>query len=213
MNILKNKTSWLLTLAIIFTAIMAPAVQAGEPTQHKTITINGVEVFYREAGQANAPTILLLHGFPTSSHMFRNLIPALSDRFHLLAPDYPGFGNSAQPALEDFDYSFDGLAELMEGFLEAKGIEQYSVYLMDYGAPVGFRLAADNPEKVGVPLLTELPGPVTRLISKGPAPPPNTEAVSDPSEPPLQLTGVGAMVQYNESGCVIIAAQVVVHWF
>jgi pimeloyl-ACP methyl ester carboxylesterase len=148
MNILINKAIRLLTLTILLTVTMASPALASEPTQHKTITIDGVQVFYREAGPADAPTILLLHGFPTSSHMFRNLIPALSDRFHLLAPDYPGFGNSAQPALEDFDYSFDGLAELMEGFLQAKGIEQYSVYLMDYGAPVGFRLAAGNPENV-----------------------------------------------------------------
>lgn len=117
-------------------------------TAHKTININGVDVFYREAGPVDAPTILLLHGFPTSSHMFRNLIPALADRFHLLAPDYPGFGNSEQPPLDEFDYTFDGLAKLMEGFIKAKGVEQYSVYLMDYGAPVGFRLAANNPENV-----------------------------------------------------------------
>jgi pimeloyl-ACP methyl ester carboxylesterase len=149
MNILNNKTIRLLVLTLTFAvATVALPALAGEPTQHKSITIDGVEVFYREAGPADAPTILLLHGFPTSSHMFRNLIPALSDRFHLVAPDYPGFGNSAQPSLDEFDYSFDGLATLMEHFVEAKGIEQYSVYLMDYGAPIGFRLAAKNPEKV-----------------------------------------------------------------
>jgi pimeloyl-ACP methyl ester carboxylesterase len=149
MNILNNKTIRLLVLALAFAfATLALPAQAAEPTQHKTITIDGVEIFYREAGPANAPTILLLHGFPTSSHMFRNLIPALSDRYHLVAPDYPGFGNSAQPPLDEFDYSFDGLAQLMEGFIEAKGIDQYSVYLMDYGAPVGYRLAANNPGKV-----------------------------------------------------------------
>ncbi len=149
MNILNNKTIRLLVLTLAFAiAILALPAQAAEPTQHKTITIDGVEVFYREAGPIDAPTILLLHGFPTSSHMFRNLIPALSDRYHLVAPDYPGFGNSAQPSLDEFDYSFDGLAKLMEGFIEAKGIGQYSVYLMDYGAPVGYRLAANNPKKV-----------------------------------------------------------------
>jgi pimeloyl-ACP methyl ester carboxylesterase len=124
------------------------ADQAVQRTEHKTIEVNGVEVFYREAGRKDAPTILLLHGFPTSSHMFRNLIPALSDRFHLVAPDYPGFGNSEQPGLEDFDYTFDGLANLTEAFLAKLGIDKYSVYLMDYGAPVGLRLAARNPEKI-----------------------------------------------------------------
>jgi pimeloyl-ACP methyl ester carboxylesterase len=117
-------------------------------TAHKTIVVNGVEVFYREAGPADAPTILLLHGFPTSSHMFRNLIPALSDRYHLVAPDYPGFGNSAQPSAEDFEYSFDNLAVLMEAFVDRLGIEQYSLYVMDYGAPIGLRLAAKHPQRV-----------------------------------------------------------------
>jgi len=117
-------------------------------TLHKTINIDGVEIFYREAGPADAPTILLLHGFPTSSHMFRNLIPALSDQYHLVAPDYPGFGNSAQPAIETFDYTFDNLAKVMERFIAALGIQKYSLYLMDYGAPIGFRLAAKHPDQV-----------------------------------------------------------------
>lgn len=115
---------------------------------HKSMVVNGQEIFYREAGPADAPTILLLHGFPTSSHMFRNLIPALSDRYHLVAPDYPGFGNSAQPSLTDFEYSFDNLARLMEAFVDQMGIESYSLYLMDYGAPIGFRLAARHPQRV-----------------------------------------------------------------
>jgi pimeloyl-ACP methyl ester carboxylesterase len=151
MKISNIKTQWLLTIALVLTTASLPLLAEASQTQqttHKTITVDGVEVFYREAGPKDAPTILLLHGFPTSSHMFRNLIPALSDRFHLLAPDYPGFGNSAQPGLDEFDYSFDGLAQLMKGFLEAKGVKQYSVYLMDYGAPIGFRLAANNPESV-----------------------------------------------------------------
>lgn len=117
-------------------------------TLHKTINIYGVEIFYREAGPVEAPTILLLHGFPTSSHMFRNLIPALSDRYHLVAPDYPGFGNSAQPSMDAFDYTFDNLANVMDRFVAALGIKKYSVYLMDYGAPIGFRLAAKHPEQV-----------------------------------------------------------------
>lgn len=118
------------------------------PTLHRTVDVDGLDIFYREAGPKDAPTILLLHGFPTSSQMFRNLIPALSDRFHLIAPDYPGFGNSAMPAVDRFDYTFDNLAEIVGRFVEALGIDRYSIYLMDYGGPVGFRLAARHPERV-----------------------------------------------------------------
>ncbi|MEN8803691.1 MAG: alpha/beta hydrolase [Thiogranum sp.] len=124
------------------------AARNQQQTVHKTVVVNGQEIFYREAGSVNSPTILLLHGFPTSSHMFRNLIPALADRYHLVAPDYPGFGNSAQPSMEAFEYSFDNLATLVEAFVDQLGIEQYSLYLMDYGAPIGFRLAAKHPERV-----------------------------------------------------------------
>ncbi len=138
---------------------LAPAVAASHqaaaataavspPTLHKTVKVDGLDIFYRESGPKDAPTILLLHGFPTSSQMFRNLIPALSDRFHLVAPDYPGFGNSSMPRVADFDYSFDRLAEVMEGFVEAVGLKKYSLYVMDYGAPVGFRLAVRRPERV-----------------------------------------------------------------
>ena len=123
-------------------------VQSNTQTVYKNVVVNGQEIFYREAGPADAPVILLLHGFPTSSHMFRNLIPALADRFHLIAPDYPGFGNSAQPPMETFEYSFDNLAALMEGFVDKLNIKKYSLYLMDYGAPIGFRLAAKHPEQV-----------------------------------------------------------------
>ena len=115
---------------------------------HRTVDIDGLDIFYREAGPRDAPTVLLLHGFPTSSHMFRNLVPALSDRFHLIAPDYPGFGASAMPPLEEFDYSFDNLAVVMEKLVDRLGLGSYSLYLMDYGAPVGFRLAASRPERV-----------------------------------------------------------------
>lgn len=117
-------------------------------TIHKTINIDGVEVFYREAGPKDAPTILLLHGFPTSSHMFRNLMPALADRYHLIAPDYPGFGNSEQPAMDAFDYTFDNLAVVMGKLVHKLGVKKYSLYLMDYGAPIGFRLASQNPEQI-----------------------------------------------------------------
>ena len=118
------------------------------PTLHKTIQVDGLDIFYREAGPKDAPTILLLHGFPTSSHMFRNLIPQLSDRFHLVAPDYPGYGNSSMPAVDKFDYSFDNLATVMEHFIQKVDLKTYSLYLMDYGAPVGFRLAVSHPERV-----------------------------------------------------------------
>jgi pimeloyl-ACP methyl ester carboxylesterase len=117
-------------------------------TAHHTITVEDLDIFYREAGSPIAPTILLLHGFPTSSHMFRNLIPALAGQFHLVAPDYPGFGNSSMPTVNEFDYTFDRLAEVMEKFVEAIGLKKYSLYLMDYGAPIGFRLAAKYPERV-----------------------------------------------------------------
>jgi pimeloyl-ACP methyl ester carboxylesterase len=117
-------------------------------TSYKTVTIEGLDIFYREAGSPDDPTILLLHGFPTSSHMFRNLIQVLSDRFHLVAPDYPGFGNSSMPSVEEYDYTFDGIAEIIDSFTEKLGLHKYSLYMMDYGAPVGYRIAVKHPERV-----------------------------------------------------------------
>ena len=117
-------------------------------TMHKTIKVDGLDIFYREAGPADAPVLLLLHGFPTSSHMFRNLIPALSDRYHVIAPDYPGYGQSSMPSVSEFKYTFDNLANIVEAFTEKLNLKSYSLYLMDYGAPVGFRLAAKHPERV-----------------------------------------------------------------
>ena len=117
-------------------------------TEHKTVQIDGLDIFYREAGPKDAPTILLLHGFPTSSHMFRNLIPALADEFHLVAPDYPGFGASPMPRVDEFEYSFDKLAAVVEKLVDTLGLQQYFLYLMDYGAPVGYRLASRHPERV-----------------------------------------------------------------
>ena len=124
------------------------AQAASTDIDYKTIEVNGLDIFYREAGDKNAPTLLLLHGFPTSSHMFRNLMAELSDSYHMLAPDFPGFGNSSQPPMDDFDYTFDNLAATVEGFLDTLGVTKYSIYLMDYGAPVGFRIAAKYPERV-----------------------------------------------------------------
>ena len=117
-------------------------------TTYRTVSIDGLDIFYREAGSRSNPTILLLHGFPTSSHMFRNLMPALADRFHLVAPDYPGYGNSSMPTVDEFDYTFDRLAEIVEKFITAIDLKQYSLYVMDYGAPIGYRIAAKYPERV-----------------------------------------------------------------
>lgn len=130
------------------TTAQATSVEINYPTLHKTVNVNGLEIFYREAGPKDAPVILLLHGFPTSSHMFRNLIPQLSDRYHVVAPDYPGFGNSSMPTVDQFTYSFDNLARVMEQFTQEVGLKSYSLYLMDYGAPVGFRLAVSHPERI-----------------------------------------------------------------
>jgi len=126
----------------------ATSAKASSPMHYRTTEIDGLEIFYREAGSRDNPTILLLHGFPTSSHMFRNLMPALADEYHLVAPDYPGFGYSSMPALEEFEYTFDRLAEVVEAVVDKLGLDFYSIYLQDYGAPVGFRLAAKYPERV-----------------------------------------------------------------
>lgn len=117
-------------------------------TQHKYIQIKGVNIFYREAGPKDAPVLVLLHGYPTSSHMFRNLIADLSDSYHLIAADYPGYGRSEQPPIAEFAYTFDNYAAIMEELLAHLCISKYSLYLMDYGAPVGWRLAYKNPEKI-----------------------------------------------------------------
>ena len=123
--------------------------QEQRQTTHRSVNIDGLDIFYREAGSAAAPTILLLHGFPTSSHMFCNLIPKLAGRFYLVAPDYPGYGARAIPGLDEFEYSFENLARIVERFLERLQIDRYSIYLVDYGAPVGYRVAASHPERVG----------------------------------------------------------------
>lgn len=115
---------------------------------YHTANVDGVEVFYREAGAKDAPVLLLLHGFPTSSHMFRNLIPQLADKYHVIAPDYPGFGQSAMPERDKFAYTFDNYAKVVDKLIQQLDVKRYALYLMDYGAPVGFRLAAGHPEKV-----------------------------------------------------------------
>ena len=115
---------------------------------YRTVTIEDVDIFYREAGNPDRPTLLLLHGFPTSSHMFRDLIPALADQYHLVAPDYPGYGFSSMPSVDEFDYSFDNIARIIGKFTDEIGLDKYSLYLMDYGAPVGFRIATSQPDRV-----------------------------------------------------------------
>lgn len=110
--------------------------------------IDGLEIFYREAGTPGQTQLVLLHGFPTSSHMYRELIDELGDEFHIIAPDYPGFGMSSAPAAEEYDYTFDNLAGVVDQLLERKGFDNYLLYVMDYGAPVGFRIATEHPERV-----------------------------------------------------------------
>lgn len=118
------------------------------PVLYRSVNIDGVEIFYREAGPKNAPVLLLLHGFPSSSHMYRNLIPQLADRYRVIAPDYPGFGQSGMPPKEKFTYSFDHLASVLDKFTVAVGAGRYAMYVQDYGAPVGFRLAAAHPDRI-----------------------------------------------------------------
>jgi pimeloyl-ACP methyl ester carboxylesterase len=122
---------------------------AAEPVTHyRTVTVDDVKVFYREAGDSNKPALLLLHGFPTSSHMFRNLIPLLANRYHVIAPDYPGFGFSDAPDRARFEYTFEHLAQVMDDFTQAVGLKRYAIYIFDYGAPIGLRLALAHPERV-----------------------------------------------------------------
>lgn len=145
-SILKNAFFALTTILSLL--LIANKATAQNATLHKTVDVNGVEIFYREAGATDAPVILLLHGYPTSSHMFRNLMKDLSGDYRLLAPDYPGFGRSEQPPMSEFEYSFDNMAKIVEGFLEKLEVEKFSIYLMDYGAPIGYRIAAKYPERI-----------------------------------------------------------------
>jgi pimeloyl-ACP methyl ester carboxylesterase len=115
---------------------------------HKSVKVGDLDIFYREAGPKDAPAVLLLHGFPTSSQMFRNLIPALADEYRVVAPDYPGYGQSSMPTRDEFSYTFDNLARVIDAFTEATGLATYALYVQDYGAPVGYRLAVAHPERV-----------------------------------------------------------------
>jgi pimeloyl-ACP methyl ester carboxylesterase len=127
---------------------MATTIAIAPVTHYRTMEVDGLNIFYRESGPDRAPVVLLLHGFPTSSHMFRNLIPALADSYRVIAVDYPGFGQSDMPDRSEFAYTFDRFAELVDGLLDQLGVMRYAMYVMDYGAPVGWRLAVKHPERV-----------------------------------------------------------------
>jgi pimeloyl-ACP methyl ester carboxylesterase len=116
--------------------------------EYRSANVDGLKIFYREAGAANAPALLLLHGFPSASHMFRDFIPLLADRFHIVAPDLPGFGQSDMPARDKFAYTFDHLAEIIDRFTEVIGLDRFAMYVFDYGAPTGFRIAVKHPERI-----------------------------------------------------------------
>ena len=116
--------------------------------RYRTADVDGLKIFYRESGAADAPALLLLHGFPSASHMFRDLIPLLADRFHIIAPDLPGFGQSDMPPRSKFTYTFDRVADVIDRFTEVIGLKRFALYVFDYGAPTGFRIAAKHPERI-----------------------------------------------------------------
>jgi pimeloyl-ACP methyl ester carboxylesterase len=118
------------------------------PITYRSIDVHGLQVFYRESGPADGPKLLLLHGYPSASHMFRDLIPGLADRFHVIAPDLLGFGQSAMPSRDSFTYTFDALTDVLDGFTDAVGFDRFALYVFDYGAPTGFRLAVRRPERI-----------------------------------------------------------------
>lgn len=135
-------------------------------TRNRRVDVDGVEVFYREAGPASAPVVLLLHGFPSSSHMFRDLIPRLSDKYRLIAPDLPGFGQTQMPSRSQFKYTFDRLAEVISRFTEVIGLSRFAIYIFDYGAPVGLRIATQHPEKI-IAIITQNGNAYEEGLSQG----------------------------------------------
>jgi pimeloyl-ACP methyl ester carboxylesterase len=151
---MKTLTMYKTALWLLYSSLAIAGLQSAAHAEnvanvsYRTITVEDVDIFYREAGDPRNPTILLLHGFPTSSHMFRDLIAELADEYHLIAPDYPGYGFSSMPNVDVFDYSFDNVARLVGKFVDEIGVDKFSVYMMDYGAPVGFRLATAQPDRI-----------------------------------------------------------------
>jgi pimeloyl-ACP methyl ester carboxylesterase len=140
-----------LSAAIVCMAVQASAQDlrsSRRSISYHTVEIDGLKIFYREAGPANAPTVLLLHGFPSSSRMWEPLLPLLADKYHLIAPDYPGFGNSSVPSPSDFEYTFDNLAKVTNELTTRLGITSDVLFMQDYGGPVGFRLGLSHPERV-----------------------------------------------------------------
>src|SRR5215813_1874030 len=127
----------LLAMTWVLNWLLTAALAAPPQTQYRTVDVDGVKIFYREAGDPRRPAVLLLHGFPSSSHMFRTLIPLLSDRYHVIAPDYPGFGFSDAPDRAQFAYTFEHVSEVMGRFTERVGLARYAMYILDYGAPIG----------------------------------------------------------------------------
>jgi len=148
----KSNFSFIGFLLFITLFIITGSVYAGSKsddiTYHRSANIEGLDIYYREAGNRKNPTVILLHGFPTSSHMFRKLIPELADDYHVIAPDYPGYGNSSMPSVEAFDYTFDHMASIVEQLIAKLELKKYSLYVMDYGAPIGFRIAANQPKRI-----------------------------------------------------------------
>lgn len=131
-------------------AAMPTTIAEGKQVEvrYRTVKVGDLDVFYREAGPKDAPAVLLLHGFPTSSHMYRNLIPQLADKYHVVAPDYPGYGQSSMPDRAQFAYTFENLSNVVDDFVQKLGLKSYALYVMDYGAPIGYRLALKHPERV-----------------------------------------------------------------
>jgi len=147
---------WAAGLSLVATLILCGNVLAqpkesamAQHVAYRTVQVDGLSIFYREAGPKDAPTLLLLHGLPSSSRMFEPLLTRLADRVHMIAPDYPGFGHSAAPSPKEFSYTFDHLARVMDHFTEALHLTKYTLYMQDYGGPVGFRMALAHPERVG----------------------------------------------------------------
>ncbi|TDI64130.1 MAG: alpha/beta hydrolase [Bacteroidetes bacterium] len=133
---------------IVVTNNVFAANKSDNVIYHRTANIEGLDIYYRETGNSDNPTVILLHGFPTSSHMFRTLIPKLADDYHVIAPDYPGYGNSPMPLVGEFDYTFEHMAAIVEQLISKLELKKYSLYVMDYGAPIGFRIAANQPDRV-----------------------------------------------------------------